>query len=32
MTNLSQFQHAAEAQLQFLSTVDELLGSIIQGL
>ena len=32
MTNLSQFQHAAEAQMQFLSTVDELLGSIIQGL
>ena len=32
MSNLSQFQHAAEAQVQFLSTVDELLGSIIQGL
>jgi flagellar hook-associated protein 1 len=32
MSNLSQFQHAAEAQVQFLAAVDELLGSIIQGL
>jgi flagellar hook-associated protein 1 FlgK len=32
MSNLSLFQHAAEAQVQFLSTVDELLGTIIQGL
>jgi flagellar hook-associated protein 1 FlgK len=32
MSNLSQFQHAAEAQLQFISTVDQLLGSIIEGL
>jgi flagellar hook-associated protein FlgK len=29
---LSQFQHAAEAQVQFIQTVDELLGSIIEGL
>jgi flagellar hook-associated protein 1 FlgK len=32
MSNLSQFQHAAEAQVRFLSTVDALLGSIIEGL
>jgi flagellar hook-associated protein 1 FlgK len=32
MSNLSQFQHAAEAQVKFLSTVDDLLGTIIQGL
>lgn len=32
MTNLSQFQHAAEAQVKFLGTIDELLGSIIEGL
>jgi flagellar hook-associated protein 1 FlgK len=32
MSNLSQFQHAAEAQVQFLSTVDDLLGSIIDRL
>jgi len=32
MSNLSQFQHATEAQVQFLSTVDQLLGDIIQGL
>lgn len=32
MSNLSKFQHAAEAQLQFISTVDQLLGSIIEGL
>jgi len=32
MSNLSQFQHASEAQVKFLSAVDELLGSIIEGL
>ena len=32
MTSLSQFQHASEAQVQFLHTVDELLGTIIEGL
>jgi len=32
MSNLSQFQHAVEAQLQFITTVDQLLGSIIQDL
>jgi flagellar hook-associated protein 1 FlgK len=32
MSNLSQFQHATEAQVKFLSTVDELLDTVIQGL
>jgi flagellar hook-associated protein 1 len=32
MSNLSQFQHASEAQVKFLSTVDELLNTIIEGL
>jgi flagellar hook-associated protein 1 FlgK len=32
MTHLSQFQHAAEAQVQFLTTIDELLGTIVQSL
>jgi flagellar hook-associated protein 1 FlgK len=32
MSNLSQFQHASEAQVRFLAAVDELIGNIIEGL
>jgi flagellar hook-associated protein FlgK len=32
LANLSRFQHAAEAMTRFVSTVDSLLGSIIDRL